>query len=232
LRANLDATDAARSKLGIGGAFNLSGGDGTIMRFGWKAHSKSLLMFAGEALSVEEGVSNEVFPNKREAVEGCVFNPLPEDSSELANPASQGANAGATVGTVSEMSSDAVNFAAFVRLLAPPKPAPRTPSAENGAKLFHQAGCDLCHSPALTTSASTYGSLSGVTYHPYSDFALHHMGRVWRMGLCKVRRERISSAPLRCGVLGSGCFFCMTGGRRTCWKRLSTTARAVRKRTP
>jgi len=198
LRANLDATASARSKLGIGGSFNLSGGDGTIMRFGWKAHSKSLLMFAGEALSVEEGVTNEIFPNKRDAVEGCVFNPLPEDSSELVNPASQGANAGATVGTVSEMSSDAVNFAAFVRLLAPPKPAPRTPSAENGARLFHQAGCDLCHSPALTTSASTYGSLSGVTYHPYSDFALHHMGSGLADGIVQgsAGADQFRTAPL------------------------------------
>ncbi len=198
LRANLDATAAARSKLGIGGAFNHSDGDGTIMRFGWKAHGKSLLMFAGEALSVEEGVTNEVFPNKRDAVEGCVFNPLPEDSSNLVNPAAQGANAGATVGTVSEMSSDAVNFAAFVRLLAPPKPAPATPSTETGARLFHQVGCDLCHSPALTAAASIYGSLSGVTYHPYSDFALHHMGPGLADGIVQgsAGADQFRTAPL------------------------------------
>jgi len=162
-------------------------------------------MFAGEALSVEEGVTNEIFPNKRDAVEGCVFNPLPEDSSELVNPASQGANAGATVEPFlrcRRMRSISRRLCGCWRLEA----RARTPSAENGARLFHQAGCDLCHSPALTTSASTYGSLSGVTYHPYSDFALHHMGSVWRMGLCKVRRERISSAPLRCGVLAAAVF--------------------------
>jgi len=198
LRANLDATAAARSKLGIGGTFNLSANDGTINRFGWKAHGKSLLMFAGEALSVEEGVSNEVFPNKREAVEGCVFNPLPEDSSNLMNSAAQGPNSGATVGTVSEMSSDAVNFAAFVRLLAPPKPAPRTPSAENGAKLFHQIGCDLCHSSSLTTAVSIYGALSGVTYHPYSDFALHHMGPGLADGIVQgsAGADQFRTAPL------------------------------------
>ncbi len=82
LRANLEATAAARSKLGIGGTFNISANDGTIMRFGWKAHNKSLLMFAGEAASVEEGVSNELFPNEREAAAGCVFNSTPEDSRQ------------------------------------------------------------------------------------------------------------------------------------------------------
>jgi len=158
-----------------------------------------------------EGVSNEVFPNKREAVEGCVFNPLPEDSSDW-RTRHRRERMPARPWNVSEMSSDAVNFAAFVRLLAPPKPAPRTPSAENGANCFIRRLRSV-PLPGVTTSASTYGSLSGVTYHPYSDFALHLWGRVWRMG-CAGSAERISSAPLRCGVLGSGCFFCMTGGRR------------------
>lgn len=73
LRANLAATQNARAALRIGGVFNTSGNDGTITRFGWKAQNKSLLMFAGEAYNVEQGVSNEVFPNERSAVAGCVF---------------------------------------------------------------------------------------------------------------------------------------------------------------
>jgi CxxC motif-containing protein (DUF1111 family) len=38
-------------------------------------------------------------------------------------------------------------------------------------------GCVLCHTDTLTTSPSMTGSLSSVTYHPFSDFALHHMGK-------------------------------------------------------
>jgi len=74
LRANLVSTEAARSKLGIGGRFNLSANDGSIMRFGWKAQNKSLLMSAAEAANVEEGVTNDLFPNEHDAVPGCVFN--------------------------------------------------------------------------------------------------------------------------------------------------------------
>jgi hypothetical protein len=85
LQANLDATQAARSQLGIGGRFNTSGNDGTITRFGWKAQNKSLLIFAGEAYNVEQGVSTELFPNERSAVPGCVFNTTPEDSSNILN---------------------------------------------------------------------------------------------------------------------------------------------------
>ncbi len=126
------------------------------MRFGWKAQNKSLLMFAAEAANVEEGVSNELFPNERDAVPGCEFNATPEDSSNILNPDPQSPNFGMPAGSVSEMSSDIVNFAAFVRLLAPPKPALQTPSTQRGAALFQQVGCALCHSPALKTAASNY----------------------------------------------------------------------------
>jgi CxxC motif-containing protein (DUF1111 family) len=176
LRSNLASTESARSKLGIGGTFNMSQNDGSITRFGWKAQNKSLLMAAAEAAIVEEGVSNELFPNERDATPGCLFNATPEDSSNLLNPDAQTPNFGSSVGTVSEMSSDVVNFAAFVRLLAPPKPAPSTPSSQNGAALFERVGCALCHSPALETAASRYSPLNRVSYYPYSDFALHHMG--------------------------------------------------------
>ena len=52
----------------------MSGNDGTITRFGWKAQNKSLMVFAGEAYNVEQGVSNEAFTNERSAVAGCVYN--------------------------------------------------------------------------------------------------------------------------------------------------------------
>lgn len=176
LVSNLNATSSARYKLGIGGSFNTSGNDGTITRFGWKAQNKSLLIFASEAYNVEQGVSNEGFPNERSAVAGCVFNQTPEDSSNITNPNKSSPNFGTTLGTVSEMSSDVVNFAAFMRLLAPPTPAPPTSSTLNGQSLFSQVGCNLCHSTTLQTAASIFTGMSNVTYHPYSDFALHHMG--------------------------------------------------------
>jgi CxxC motif-containing protein (DUF1111 family) len=176
LRGNLASTQGARSQLGIGGTFNTSGNDGTITRFGWKAQNKSLLIFAGEAYNVEQGVSNEPFPNERSAAAGCVFNSTPEDASVLLNGNPDSPNYHTPIGTVSEMSSDIVNFAAFMRLSAPATPAPPTPSTVNGSNLFNKIGCALCHSPSLTTAASVFTGMGGVTYNPYSDFALHHMG--------------------------------------------------------
>ena len=74
------------------------------------------------------------------------------------------------------MLSDTANFAAFIRLSAPPTPGPQTPPTQNGSNLFRSIGCALCHSPSLTTGASIFTGMGGVTYHPFSDFALHHMG--------------------------------------------------------
>ena len=176
LQANLAATASARAALKIKGVFNTSGNDGTITRFGWKAQNKSLLIFVGEAYNVEQGVSNENFPNERSAVAGCVFNASPEDSTNILNANPSSPNFGTTTGTASEMASDIVNFAAFARLSAPPTPAPSTPSILNGATVFNTIGCNLCHSPTLTTAASPFTGMSNVTYNPYSDFALHIMG--------------------------------------------------------
>ncbi len=184
LQANLGANQAAKSRLGIAGRFNVNGNDGTITRFGWKAQNKSLAVFAGEALSVELGVSNENFSNERSAVSGCLFNNTPEDSAAATGP---NGSSGATTGTATQMASAMENLAIFMRFNAAPAPA-RPPfvtqngvsisqaSVANGQNLFSSVGCANCHSPSLTTATSQFQDLSNVTYQPYSDFALHHMG--------------------------------------------------------
>ena len=163
LQANLAANSSQKQALGISGRFNTSGNDGTITRFGWKAQNKSLLVFAGEAYNVEQGVSNEGFGNERSAVAGCIFNATPEDHTTIGP-------GGATI------PSDVNEFAVFMRLSAPPAPVTQTQSQSNGQSLFNSIGCALCHSPSLTTAASPFTGMGNFTYHPYSDFALHHMG--------------------------------------------------------
>ena len=169
LRANLAGNQGLKYSLGIVGRFNTSGNDGTITRNGWKAQNKSLEIFAGEAYNVEQGVSNELFPNERSAVPGCVFNATPEDSTNLTV-------AGTPTSPASAFASDVVNFAAFMRLSAPPKPTTSTPSQFSGQVLFSRIGCSLCHSSSLKTAQSPFTGMSNVIVHPYSDFAIHHMG--------------------------------------------------------
>jgi CxxC motif-containing protein (DUF1111 family) len=151
------------------GTFNLSANDGTISRFGWKAQNKSLLMFAGEAYNVEQGVTNEIFPNERDDTASCQYNPLPEDATNLVDT-------GLSNSPASDLSSDIVNFAAFMRLSAGPKPAPATASTTRGQQAFANVGCNLCHIAHHTTARSIFTNQSNVPYSPYSDFEVHDMG--------------------------------------------------------
>jgi len=205
LQANLAANRGVKSQFGINGSFNMSGNDGTITRFGWKAQNKSLMVFAGEAYNVEQGVSNEAFGNERSAVAGCVYNGSPEDATKMLT------DAGSPTGTEAEMSSDLVNFAAFMRLSAPPTPAPMSASAANGANLFNSLGCTLCHTSTLTTGMAKSAAMSNVTYHPFSDFALHHMGSRLSDGINQgaAGPDQFRTAPL--WGLGQRLFFLHDG---------------------
>jgi CxxC motif-containing protein (DUF1111 family) len=205
LQANLAANRGIKSQLGINGSFNMSGNDGTITRFGWKAQNKSLMVFAGEAYNVEQGVSNEAFTNERSAVTGCIYNATPEDATKLLND-----NGGST-GSEAEMSSDLVNFAAFMRLSAPPQPAPTSTSVSNGSSLFNSVGCALCHTSTLTTGMAKSAAMSNFTYHPYSDFAVHHMGSGLSDGISQgaAGPDQFRTAPL--WGLGQRLFFLHDG---------------------
>ncbi len=187
LAANLAANQAQKAALGIAGELNTSGNDGTVTRFGWKAQNKSLSVFSGEAYNVEQGVSNQNFPNERSAVSGCVFNPTPEDSE------------------------DVEQFALFMRLSAQPTPTTASVSELNGQALFTTVGCAYCHSPSLTTAQSIYTGMSNVIYHPYSDFAVHHMGSNLADGILQggAGPDEFRTAPL--WGLGKRLFFLHDG---------------------
>jgi CxxC motif-containing protein (DUF1111 family) len=174
-----DAQQFASPDAGVGivpGVFNLSGNDGTIMRFGWKAQNKSLMIFAGEAYNVEQGVSNELFPNERVETPNfpelnCMYNPLPEDNLNESATATSPTNF-----LASNFSSDIENFSQFMRLLAGPTPATQSSADVSGDVLFQEIGCVGCHVGKHTTGNSFYGNQSFVTYIPFSDLALHDMG--------------------------------------------------------
>jgi len=190
LENDADALASQRQVNGISGNFNHSGNDGTITRFGWKAQNKSLLIFAGEAYNVEQGVTNEGFPNERDDTPSCQFNATPEDSTPLVNADNSGSPA-------SDFSSDIVNFAAFIRLSAGPTPATPTASTTNGEAAFNNVGCNLCHITSHTTNASVFTGQSNVTFSPFSDIELHDMGALAdHVAQGQARGVQFRSAPL------------------------------------
>ena len=187
----------------ISGVANRSANDGTITRFGWKAQNKSLLIFAGEAYNVEMGITNNLFPQEREETPGCVLNPTPEDASNFTPGLPP---AGAPTPYWPGVPSDIESFANFMRMLAPPTPAPDTDSTKRGRDLFSKVGCALCHTPTLMTgqqinsggSKNPSAALSNQPVHLYSDLLVHNMGKGLADGISQggATGDEFRTAPL------------------------------------
>src|SRR5580692_9776903 len=183
----------------LSGNANHSANDGTITRFGWKAQNKSLLMFASEAYNVEMGVTNQLFPQERDETPGCVLNPTPEDTLNFTTSTPSPKQNTAVV-------SDIEAFANFIRMLAPPTPAPDTPTIVNGGAVFAKVGCALCHTHSFTTgkaiasgsSTSPSVALSNQPVNLYSDLLVHHMGEDLADGITQggAGPDEFRTAPL------------------------------------
>ncbi len=206
--ANMRSDASLKSALGISGHpnshlsgnVNRSANDGTITRFGWKAQNKSLLMFASEAYNVEMGITNQLFPQERDETPGCLFNPTPEDTLNFTTTPTTTGNSNTAV------ISDIEGFANFMRMLAPPTPAPATPSSEKGRGTFAGIGCAHCHTPSFTTatmiasgsSTNPSAALSGQTANLFSDLLVHHMGKGLADGITQggAGPDEFRTAPL------------------------------------
>jgi CxxC motif-containing protein (DUF1111 family) len=169
------ANEGVAKPFGIAGTANRNGNDGTVTRFGWKAQNKSLVIFSGEAYNVEQGVTNELFPDERG--EGGIPDPVacrqavaaPQDlvHYELTN---------------AQKLIDNVNaFANFMRFLAPPAPVTSYPAATSadiaaGEAAFNKAGCVVCHTKSMTTGNHATAALRSKVANLFSDLLVHDIG--------------------------------------------------------
>ncbi len=215
--ANMGSNAEAKQNLGISGHPNQSGNDHTITRFGWKAQNKSLEIFAGEAYNVEMGVTNELFQNERASPDeersgglpaNCLLNPTPEDTTNVD---------GTTL--PQQVPSDIVQFAMFMRLLAPPTPSTNAPgdadSISRGRQMFGTAGCAFCHTPSMQTAQSSISpGLNKVHANLFSDLLVHHMGTELADGVSQGNAgpDEFRTAPL--WGLGQRIFFLHDGRTR------------------
>ena len=198
LRSNIAANNAAKKSLGIFGRFNISGAantngnDGTITRFGWKAQNKSGLLFAAEAYNVEMGISNEIFQSEREENADCQFAGVANDVQNM------------DAATPLDATADIQNFANFMRFSAPPTPVASygnvsADSITRGKQRFTDIGCQLCHTPTLTTNPKTsIAALANKPVNAFSDFAIHGMGPGLADGVSQggAAGDNFRSAPL------------------------------------
>lgn len=201
--ANMAANSALKNQLGIRGHVNTNGNDGTITRFGWKAQNKSLLLFAGEAYAVEQGVTNELFPNEREFDSTCQGLGSPEDLPDFA--------AGGE--------TDIGLFAVFMRFLAPPNPVPSyagvpAASISRGHAVFVSTGCALCHTESFKTGPASIPSLANQPVALFSDLLVHNMGTGLADGISQgsAGTAEFRTAPL--WGLGQRYFFLHDGRSR------------------
>jgi CxxC motif-containing protein (DUF1111 family) len=168
------ALELSAKPYGITGHANRSGNDGTITRFGWKAQNKSLVIFAGEAYNVEQGITNELFPDDRG--EGGVQDSLP---CRVVGASQDHTNYEVT--QPQKVPGDAVGFANFMRFLSPPTPVSSysgvsAASITHGAAKFDSVGCTACHVPSIPTGRHDTAALANKTANLYSDLLVHDMG--------------------------------------------------------
>jgi len=200
---------------GILGNANRNGNDGTVTRFGWKAQNKSLVIFSGEAYNVEQGVTNELFPDERgEAgmpdAEACYrVRPAPQDTVnyDLTQP---------------QQVIDNINaFANFMRFLAPPTPVTSYTGSLTGQQItqaqidagktaFNTAGCNICHTPSMTSGSHVTAALANKTVNLFSDLLLHDIGTGDGISQGGANENQFRTAPLW-GV-GQRLFFLHDGG--------------------
>jgi CxxC motif-containing protein (DUF1111 family) len=129
-------------------------------RFGWKANQPSLEQQNAGAFLGDVGITSPLFPG-----ENC--------------PAGQGQCAAAPNGGAPEIDDDKLgDVTYYARLLAvPARRDVDDPTVLRGKRLFAEAGCTGCHTPAFTTSeVDGFPELSHQTIRPYSDLLLHDMG--------------------------------------------------------
>jgi len=174
-----DATIAANvvsgKAFGVTGHENRNGNDGTITRFGWKAQNKSLAIFSGEAYNVEQGITNELFPDERgeagvqdaAACHQAVTSPQDTVSYELTQP--------------QKVIEDVSNFSNFMRFLAAPVQVSSYPGASaaqiiGGEAAFNKAGCNICHKKSMQTGNHANAALRNKAVNLFSDLLVHDIG--------------------------------------------------------
>jgi CxxC motif-containing protein (DUF1111 family) len=105
------------------------------------------------------------------------IDPVPDNQPCASNPS---ANCG------EDGDEDIEAFARFMRATRAPGRGPISADANAGSTLFNQIGCNICHTPSITTATpgtvinggafTVPAALGNKVIHPYSDFLLHDIG--------------------------------------------------------
>jgi CxxC motif-containing protein (DUF1111 family) len=149
-------------------------GDELIGRFGLKARVATLDDFVADAMQGDMGMTSDMRP------------------SELPNP-----NGDADELPGVDLQPETINVIAdYMRALRIPN---RKPAEAQGAQLFEQAQCGVCHTPSLRTDPGyALPLLADIDAPVYSDMLLHDMGPGFSDGLAdqSAKPSEWRTAPL------------------------------------
>lgn len=157
--ASQDLTDANGD--GIYGkanmVYDITTGTTKLGRFGWKANTATLLEQCAGAFVHDMGITNYLFPIETGHNQSNGNDQLADDP---------------------EIENDILDLVTFyTQTLA--VPAPRNVESlavRNGARIFEQIKCAVCHTPQQKTGYSPIDALAFQTFYPYTDMLLHDMG--------------------------------------------------------
>lgn len=136
-------------------------------RFGWKAGNPSVRQQSAEAMAIDIGLSNPLFPK---ASGDCT----PAQQFCLEAP-----NGNSPRHDNLEVSGKLLDYLTFYaqNVAVPARRAPGNPEVLTGKALFHSTGCAACHRPSFVTGeVEGQPHLSGQTIWPYTDLLLHDLG--------------------------------------------------------
>jgi CxxC motif-containing protein (DUF1111 family) len=182
-------------QFGINGIANRNGNDGTVTRFGWKAQNKSLVIFSGEAYNVEQGVTNELFPDER----GEGGTPDPATCRRIVAAPQDYVNYDVT--QPQQVIDNVSAFANFMRFLAAPVPVTSYANVTSaqitaGEAAFTKAGCNICHIKSMTTGRHGTAALANKTVNLFSDLLLHNIGTGDGISQGGATGDQFRTAPL------------------------------------
>ena len=139
-------------------------GKTVLGRFGWKAGQPNINQQNVHAFSGDMGLTSSLRP-----LDDCT----PAQVDCLKAPNGNGANG------EQEVSDNIARLVLFYarNLAVPIRQDVDSPQVLAGKNLFHQAGCQSCHTPSFTTAAeAAEPELANQLIRPYSDLLLHDMG--------------------------------------------------------
>jgi CxxC motif-containing protein (DUF1111 family) len=156
-----------------------------VGRFGWKNQHASLLSFSSDAYLNEMGITNRFNLVENTSLGmfvgfGSGIDPVPDNQPCASSP---GVNCG------EDGEEDIDEFANFMRATRAPgrdTQLAATADAQAGASRFNAIGCNICHTPAITTAAGgtlinggafrVPAALGNRVIRPFSDFLMHDIG--------------------------------------------------------